>query len=112
MLRLMPVARAARPSAARRSASGQAFAIVSRMEHFTFNQLPDLHEMLIQGRERAYLAYIFDTRSDRRDAVALETYAEAYSAPGAPRAGFSYYRPIPRNASKQRSGLPCPTKPS
>ena len=80
--------------------------------HFTFNQLPDLLEMLIQGRERAYLAYIFDTRSDRRDAVALETYAEAYSAPGAPRAGFSYYRPIPRNASNQRSGLPCPTKPS
>ena len=75
------------------------------------DQLPDLLEMLFRGRERAYLAYIFDTRSDRHDAVVLETYAEAYSAPGAPRAGFSYYRPIPRNASKQRSGLLCPTKP-
>jgi pimeloyl-ACP methyl ester carboxylesterase len=63
--------------------------------HFMFNQLPDLPETLIQGRERAYLSWMFDQWSYRREAVAVEAYIEAYSAPGALRAGFSYYRAIP-----------------
>lgn len=68
--------------------------------HFMFNQLPDLPEMLIQGRERAYLAYMFDQWSYKRDAVAFDTYAEAYSAPGALRGGFSYYRAIPETVAQ------------
>jgi pimeloyl-ACP methyl ester carboxylesterase len=62
---------------------------------FAFNRLNDLPEMLIQGRERAYLAWIFATKSFRSyaiDSAALEEYTRQYSAPGAMRAGFAWYR--------------------
>jgi pimeloyl-ACP methyl ester carboxylesterase len=62
---------------------------------FAFNRLNDLPEMLIQGREQAYLAWIFATKSFRSyaiDAAALEEYTRQYSAPGAMRAGFAWYR--------------------
>jgi pimeloyl-ACP methyl ester carboxylesterase len=62
---------------------------------FAFNRLNDLPEMLIQGREREYLAWIFATKSFRSyviDAAALEEYTRQYSAPGAMRAGFAWYR--------------------
>jgi len=68
--------------------------------HFMFNQLPDLPEMLIQGRERAYLSWMFDQWAYRREAIAVDTYVEAYSAPGALRAGFSYYRAIPETIAQ------------
>ena len=62
---------------------------------FAFNRLNDLPEMLVQGRERAYLAWIFATKSTRSYAIepaALEEYTRQYSAPGAMRAGFAWYR--------------------
>jgi pimeloyl-ACP methyl ester carboxylesterase len=62
---------------------------------FAFNRLNDLPEILVQGRERAYLAWIFATKSFRSDAIdstALEEYTRQYSAPGAMRAGFAWYR--------------------
>jgi pimeloyl-ACP methyl ester carboxylesterase len=62
---------------------------------FAFNRLNDLPEMLIQGREREYLAWIFATKSTRSyaiDSAALEEYTRQYSAPGAMRAGFAWYR--------------------
>ncbi len=68
--------------------------------HFMFNQLADLPEMLIQGRERAYLAWMFDKWSYKRDAVAFDAYVEAYSAPGALRGGFAYYRAIPETIAQ------------
>jgi pimeloyl-ACP methyl ester carboxylesterase len=62
---------------------------------FAFNRLNDLPEILVEGRERAYLAWIFATKSTRSyaiDSVALEQYTRQYSAPGAMRAGFAWYR--------------------
>jgi len=62
---------------------------------FTFNRLNDLPEILVQGREREYLAWIFATKSFRSYAIegaALEEYTRQYSAPGAMRAGFAWYR--------------------
>lgn len=62
---------------------------------FAFNRLHDLPETLVQGRERAYLAWIFATKSTRSyaiDAAALNEYVRQYSAPGAMRAGFDWYR--------------------
>jgi len=62
---------------------------------FGFNRLNDLPEMLIQGREREYLAWIFATKSFRTyafDSAALNEYTRQYSAPGAMRAGFDWYR--------------------
>jgi hypothetical protein len=46
----------------------------------------DLPEMLIQGLEREYLAWIFATKSTRSyaiDAATLDEYTRRYSAPGA-----------------------------
>ena len=62
---------------------------------FAFNRLVDLPEILVQGRERDYLAWIFATKSFRSyaiDSAALEEYTRQYSAPGAMRAGFAWYR--------------------
>jgi len=62
---------------------------------FAFNRLNDLPEILIQGREREYLTWLFATKSYRThaiDAAALDTYVRQYSAPGALRAGFAWYR--------------------
>ena len=62
---------------------------------FAFNRLNDLPEILVQGHEREYLAWIFATKSTRSYAIepaALEEYTREYSAPGAMRAGFAWYR--------------------
>ena len=51
---------------------------------FAFNRLDDLPEMLIQGREHAYLAWIFATKSFRSyaiDAATLDEYTREYSTP-------------------------------
>ncbi|AOY95518.1 alpha/beta hydrolase [Cupriavidus sp. USMAA2-4] len=63
--------------------------------HFMFNQLADLPETLIAGRERAYLDFMFQRWSWRRDRVAVDTYIDAYASPGGLRGGFAYYRAIP-----------------
>jgi pimeloyl-ACP methyl ester carboxylesterase len=62
---------------------------------FAFNRLDDLPEILVQGHERAYLAWIFATKSTRTYAIepaALDEYVRVFSAPGAARAGFAWYR--------------------
>jgi len=62
---------------------------------FAFNRLDDLPEILVQGRERAYLTFLFATKTTRSYAIepaALDEYVRVYSAPGALRAGFAWYR--------------------
>ena len=63
--------------------------------HFGFNRLRDLPETLVQGHERAYLTWLFANKSIRGwtiDPAALDEYVRVFSAPGAARAGFDYYR--------------------
>lgn len=63
--------------------------------HFPFNRLPDLPEILLQGRERAFLAWLFQAKAVRSwaiDAGDLDEYVRVNSAPGAIRAAMSYYR--------------------
>ena len=63
--------------------------------HFAFNRLDDLPEVLIPGRERAFLAWLFAAKSVkawRIDAPALDEYARVLAAPGALRAALAYYR--------------------
>ncbi|NHR05552.1 alpha/beta hydrolase [Chromobacterium haemolyticum] len=80
--------------------------------HFMFNQLADLPETLIAGRERAYLDFMFQRWSWRRDRVAAEVYIDAYSSPGGLRGGFAYYRAIPetirQNQRRAQSKLTMP----
>ena len=63
--------------------------------HFAFNRLPDLPEVLIPGREREFLTWLFATKSVRGwriGAAALDEYVRVLSAPGALRAALAYYR--------------------
>lgn len=70
--------------------------------HFMFNQLQDLPELLISGREAQYLAYMFEKWSVHQERVAVQTYVNAYSVPGGLRGGFAYYRAIPESIRQNR----------
>ena len=68
---------------------------VLRTWQFTFNRLPELPESLIQGRERAYLSYIYTTKATNAsafDPAALDEYTRVFSRAGVLSAGFDYYR--------------------
>lgn len=76
--------------------------------HHAFHMTPDLPEALVQGREREYLSWFYREFSWQPDAISaqdIDEYVRTYAQPGALRAGFSYYRNIPRNASDNRALL-------
>ncbi|AXQ27514.1 alpha/beta hydrolase [Solimonas sp. K1W22B-7] len=63
--------------------------------HFAFNRLDGLPELLVHGREREFLTWMFTKKSMRPwtiDAESLDEYVRISSSPGAARAGFEYYR--------------------
>jgi len=69
--------------------------------HVNFHKTPDLPEVLVSGRERAYLTHFFKTRFTRPWAISkedMEAYIEAYSAPGAMHAAFEAYRATDKDA--------------
>src|SRR4029077_5234515 len=50
-------------------------------------------EILVQGRERAYLAWLFATKTTRNYAIepaAFDEYVRVFSAPGVAGAGFAW----------------------
>ena len=66
-----------------------------RLWHLGFHQVPDLPEALVSGNVAAYLRYFFTFNVYDRTAIdenEIEEYVQAYSRPGALRAGFAYYR--------------------
>lgn len=73
--------------------------------HFLFNQQPDLPELLIQGKEREYLSYIFSTWSIHPEKIALDEYTKIYKTPGSIRSQMAYYRALPTTIkqNKQRA---------
>jgi pimeloyl-ACP methyl ester carboxylesterase len=65
--------------------------------HIAFHRVPDLPEMLVEGRERLYVGYWLRMVAADKAAVTdemLDLYGAAYAKPGAMRAGFEYYRAI------------------
>lgn len=71
-----------------------------RRWHHAFHMTPGLPEALVQGREREYLGWFYETFSWQKDAIApadVEEYLRCYSQPGALTAGFAYYRAIPED---------------
>ena len=65
--------------------------------HFGFNRLVGLPEVLVDGRERLFLDWLFDNKSRYPGAIdeaAREHYARNFAAPGAAQAGFNYYRAL------------------
>lgn len=66
--------------------------------HFGFHQQPDIPEMLVSGREYAYISDFYKDRLYIPGAVTdddLAVYARAYASPGGLRAGFDLYRAFP-----------------
>jgi pimeloyl-ACP methyl ester carboxylesterase len=79
-----------------------------RRWHHAFHMTPDLPEALVQGRERIYLGWFYREFSYRPDAIGeadIAEYLRTYTQPGALRAGFSYYRNIPRSAAENQALL-------
>jgi len=64
--------------------------------HIQFHYVRDLPEALITGRERIYLSWFYRTAYNRTAILEqdIDEYVRCYSAPGALRAGFEYYRAI------------------
>jgi pimeloyl-ACP methyl ester carboxylesterase len=82
------------------------------LTQFMFNQLRDLPEFLVAGREEAYLRWVVDHLAYRPDRVAVDEYVRSYSVPGAMKAGFEYYRAIPvtmqQNQALKKNKLAMP----
>lgn len=79
-----------------------------RVWHFAFHQVRDLPEMLVSGREQAYLQTFFNARIYNPAAISqedLQTYVAAYQAPGAMRAGFELYRTFDQDSADNRQLL-------
>lgn len=73
--------------------------------HFGFHQEADLPELLLAGRERAYLSFFFKRYSfDPRSITEtdIDEYVRCYSGLGGMRAGFGYYRAFPETAVQSR----------
>jgi hypothetical protein len=63
--------------------------------HFAFNRLDDLPEILLQGREREFLTWLFRAKSTWSWTISpadLDEYVRVNAAPGATRTALSYYR--------------------
>ena len=76
--------------------------------HHAFHMTPELPERLVQGREREYLGWFYREFCWQRGAIGeadVDEYVRCYSRPGALRAGFEYYRNIPRDAADNRAIL-------
>jgi microsomal epoxide hydrolase len=71
---------------------------LARTWHFAFNYLPDLPELLITGREREFLSWLYRSKSvdwtKAFDQDAVDEYVRVYSAPGSWSNGLGYYRAI------------------
>lgn len=88
-----------------------------RTWHFGFNRLDGLPELLVEGRERPYLDWLFRSKLRDKSAITpadLDEYTRVFSAPGAARAGFAYYRAlfneggIAQNQTRARHKLNIP----
>jgi pimeloyl-ACP methyl ester carboxylesterase len=79
-----------------------------RVWHFAFHGARDVAEMLVAGRERPYLQSFFAARSfdpSAIDGADFDVFVDAYSAPGAMRAGFELYRAFDRDVEDTRKAL-------
>ena len=87
---------------------GGDFSQGGRRWHHQFHMTPDLPEALVQGRERVYLKWFYDTfayRPGSIDEAALDEFTRTYSQPGALRAGFAFYRALPEDAKANAAQL-------
>jgi microsomal epoxide hydrolase len=78
---------------------------VRKSWHFAFNAMPEVPEMLLEGRERRFLEWLFRDRSVNPaafDPADVDEYVRLYARPGRMRAGLAYYRAIFANIARNR----------
>ena len=71
-----------------------------------FHQTPDIPEALVQGKELIYLSWFLHNLPFNPAAITqadINEYVSHYSAPGAMRAGFEYYRAFPQDAIQNQN---------
>lgn len=91
-------------------------AVNLKLWQFGFNQLTDLNEELVQGRERLFFGWQFATKAATPDAIpayAVDVYVDAITAdPRALRASFAYYQAldetIAQNEQRSKTRLKLP----
>ncbi len=79
-----------------------------RLWHVAFHGTRDIPEMLVAGRERAYLEQFYDHRAYLPHAITpvdVDVYVRSYRQPGAMRAAFETYRAIPEDVVAHRELL-------
>jgi pimeloyl-ACP methyl ester carboxylesterase len=91
-------------------------AISQRFWHFGFNQLTDLNEELVRGRERLFFGYQFAKKAATPEAIpeyAVDAYVDAIVAdPRGLAASFAYYRALDetmaQNEQRKKTRLTLP----
>jgi pimeloyl-ACP methyl ester carboxylesterase len=71
-----------------------------------FHQTPDVPEALVQGKEMEYLSWFYHNLAYNPAAITqadIKEYVSHYSAPGAMRAGFEYYRAFPQDVIQNQN---------
>ena len=68
-----------------------------KLWQFAFNRLPDIPEILVKGKEKELLDWLFDMKTVHPERITKEKrerYVEYYSRDGAMGRGFEYYRAL------------------
>jgi hypothetical protein len=71
-----------------------------------FQQVPDMPEALVQGKELMYLSWFYHNEAYNPAAITqadINEFVSHYSAPGGMRAGFEYYRAFPQDAVENQN---------
>ena len=74
--------------------------------HFLFQQVPELAETVVAGREGTYITWFFRNKAARPDVFSdadIKEYTRVYSAPGAMAASFKYYQAVPESMEQNRA---------
>jgi pimeloyl-ACP methyl ester carboxylesterase len=90
------------------TAAWQSLLTNPRVWHIGFHGARDVAEMLVYGRERAYLRQFYDQRAYHNHLLpesGFEVYVKAYEGAGAMRAAFEAYRALPADAEFNRAQL-------
>lgn len=78
------------------------------VNHFTFHLIPDLPEMLVQGREREYFSWFLSRiayNTGAIDEAVINECVRCLSMPGALRATFGYSRAIYQDGEDNRAAI-------
>lgn len=76
-----------------------------RTWHFAFHAIPDLPELLIEGKERAYLDWFLRRKTANPQTFSeadMDEYARVFTCEGGLRAGLAYYRAADESARQNR----------